>query len=173
MFEQFVRDKLAAKGVTVLHGDYDQAGDDGECDAVLETSKAVIFIELKSKLLTRKARSGDDVAALIDLAQAIVHPQAQAMSRHATLAKSGVLRWKSKGDEDQISLSEERFLSYRSPAVIWAASTIDNSWRSFSRPVRLPTSKPSTPKIRASSKTWAGGSKGSTSRRTPSEKVTT
>lgn len=110
MFEQFVRDKLSAKGMTVLHGDYDQAGDDSECDAVLETSNAVIFIELKSKLLTRKARSGDDVAALVDLAQAIVRPQAQAMSRHATLAKCGVLRWKSKGDKDQINLSGREVL---------------------------------------------------------------
>lgn len=110
MFEEFVRDKLSEKGVIVLHGDYDQAGDDSECDAALETSTAVIFIELKSKLLTRKARSGDDLAALVDLAQAIVRPQAQAMSRHATLARSGVLRWKSKGDEGQIFLSGREVL---------------------------------------------------------------
>jgi hypothetical protein len=110
MFEEFVRETLSEKGVTVLHGDYEQAGDDSECDAVVETSKTVIFIELKSKLLTRKAKSGDDVAALVDLAQAIVRPQAQAMSRHATLAKSGILRWKSKGEEGQIVLAGREVL---------------------------------------------------------------
>lgn len=110
MFEEFVRDKLSEKGVTVLCGDYDQAGDDGECDAVIETNEAVIFIELKSKLLTRKARSGDDLAALVDLAQAIVRPQAQAMSRHAALAKSGVLRLKSKSGEAPVFLSGREVL---------------------------------------------------------------
>ena len=110
MFEEFVRDKLSEKGVTVLCGDYDQAGDDGECDAVIETNEAVIFIELKSKLLTRKARSGDDLAALVDLAQAIVRPQAQAMSRHATLARSGVLRLRSKSGEFPVILAGREVL---------------------------------------------------------------
>ena len=110
MFEEFVRDKLSEKGVTVLRGDYDQAGDDGECDAVIETNEAVIFIELKSKLLTRKARSGDDLAALVDLAQAIVRPQAQAMSRHATLARSGVLRLRSKSGEFPVILAGREVL---------------------------------------------------------------
>lgn len=110
MFEEFVREKLSEKRVAVLRGDYDQAGEDGECDAVIETKDAVVFIELKSKLLTRKARSGDDLAALVDLAQAIVRPQAQAMSRHATLAKGGVLWLKSNHGEVPVYLSDREVL---------------------------------------------------------------
>lgn len=89
LFERFVRTKLTEKGVTVLHGDYTASNSESECDALVETNEAVIVFELKSKLLTRKAKGGDDVEALVDLAQAIVRPQAQAMERHAVLVEDG------------------------------------------------------------------------------------
>ncbi|QKJ65481.1 hypothetical protein HQN60_01305 [Deefgea piscis] len=91
LFEEFVRDIFTKKGIEIFYGQYEIDGEDGECDAVLETKDVIIFFELKSKMLTRKARSGDDITALADLGQAIVRPQAQAMRHHAFLTEYGSL----------------------------------------------------------------------------------
>lgn len=91
LFEEFVREKLAQHSVSTLHGKYKAGKSAGECDAVVETEAVVLFFELKSKMLRREARAGDDVAAIADLAQAVVRPQAQAMERHAVLREHGAL----------------------------------------------------------------------------------
>lgn len=110
LFERSVREKLAARGVLVYHGDYRQGTATGECDAVVETQKAVIFLELKTKMLTRAARAGDDVIALFDLAQALVRPQAQAMERHAVLCASGRLTLTESGRTHDIELKDREVL---------------------------------------------------------------
>ncbi|AXW62543.1 hypothetical protein CJO94_12070 [Ralstonia solanacearum] len=91
LFEDFVREKLAQHGVSVLHGNYKAGQSKSQCDAVVETEASVIVFELKSKMLRRQSRSGDDVAAMADLAQALVRPQAQAMERHAVLREHGAI----------------------------------------------------------------------------------
>lgn len=87
VFEEFVRGALTAKGVQVSYGSYSASATEGECDAVVESDSAVIFFELKGKVLNRISRSGDDVKALSDLADSMVRPQAQAMARHAFLTQ--------------------------------------------------------------------------------------
>jgi hypothetical protein len=104
LFEQFVRDKLVEHGVSTLHGDYKQGQTAGECDAVVETQSSVILFELKSKMLTRAGRAGDDVVALADLAQALVRPQAQAMERHAILTEHKSMTLKSGSSIGKIEL---------------------------------------------------------------------
>jgi hypothetical protein len=42
-------------------------------------------------MLRRQSRSGDDVAAMADLAQALARPQAQAMERHAVLREHRII----------------------------------------------------------------------------------
>lgn len=91
LFEDFVREKLTQHGVPVLHGNYKAGRSEGQCDAIVETEASVIVFELKSKMLRRQSRSGDDVAAMADLAQALVRPQAQAMERHAVLGENGTM----------------------------------------------------------------------------------
>lgn len=110
MFEEFVRQKLSERGVTVLHGKYKQAGMEGECDAALETEKELIFLELKSKMLTREGRAGNDLVALADLGQALVRPQAQAMDRHAALVKGGSLTLQAESGGGTIILAEREVL---------------------------------------------------------------
>lgn len=110
MFEEFVRHKLSQRGVTVLHGKYKQATMEGECDVALETKKEVIFLELKSKMLTREGRSGSDLVALVDLAQALVRPQAQAMTRHAALLKAGALTLQTEFGAKTITLAGREVL---------------------------------------------------------------
>ncbi|MGY3230311.1 hypothetical protein ACVWWJ_001795 [Luteibacter sp. HA06] len=87
--ELLVRSRLAASSIDVLHGHYKAGKDEGECDALIETEKALIFLELKSKMLQREGRAGDDVTLLADLGQAVVRPLAQAMGHHAFLVKHG------------------------------------------------------------------------------------
>lgn len=106
LLEQFVREKLAAKGVVVQRGNYRYGMAEGECDAVVETQKEIIFIELKSKMLTREARAGDTVKVLADLGQALVRPQAQAMERHAVLVENGTLTLIADGTSHDVRLDD-------------------------------------------------------------------
>lgn len=110
LFEMFVQEKLAEHGVTVLHGKYKEGQSEGECDAVVETEKAVIFFELKSKMLRRQSRAGDDVAALDDLAQAVVRPQAQALERHAVLREHGAMTLTQDASTATITLGQREVL---------------------------------------------------------------
>lgn len=109
-FEEFVRQKLSEHGVTVLHGKYEQAGMEGECDAAIETENELIFLELKSKVLTREGKAGNDLVALADLGQALARPQAQAMDRHAALLKGGSLTLQSESGGGTITLAEREVL---------------------------------------------------------------
>lgn len=110
MFEQFVRHVLAEKGITVLHGTYGQGVSSSECDAVIETDDAVIFFELKSKVLRREGRTGNDLVALADLGQAVVRPQAQAMTRHAALKRDGSMTLTSGAGKVTIDLGAREVL---------------------------------------------------------------
>ncbi|SFV03574.1 hypothetical protein SAMN05216350_1174 [Polaromonas sp. YR568] len=97
LFESFVREKLKEHGVNVIHGDYNEAGSQSsECDALVETNDAIMILELKTKMLTRRGRGADGVVTLADLSQAIVRPQAQAMERHAVLQERGSMTLRSK-----------------------------------------------------------------------------
>lgn len=104
LLEQFVRERLRAKGVVVHRGTYSHGAAKGECDAVVETQKEIIFLELKSKMLRREARAGDDVKALADLSAALVRPQAQAMERHAVLVENGTLTLTADGASHDLQL---------------------------------------------------------------------
>lgn len=106
LLEQFVRQRFADKGVVVHRGSYSHGGAKGECDAVVETKKEIIFLELKSKMLTREARAGDDIKALADLSQALVRPQAQAMERHAVLVENGTLILTADGASHNVQLND-------------------------------------------------------------------
>lgn len=110
LFEDFVREKLAQHGVSVLHGDYKAGHSEGQCDAIVETQASVIVFELKSKMLRRQSRSGNDVTAMNDLAQALVRPQAQAMERHAVLREHGVMTLSREASTATIRLKSREVL---------------------------------------------------------------
>ena len=110
LFEDFVREKISQHGITVLHGNYDSGRSKGQCDAVVETEASVIVFELKSKMLRRQSRSGDAVAAMADLGQALVRPQAQAMERHAVLRECGSIALTQGTSTATITLSSREVL---------------------------------------------------------------
>lgn len=62
-----------------------------ECDFVLEDAQHIIFIECKSKAVTRATMSGQSVNALIDYASSTVASQAQAMRHERYLRQLGKL----------------------------------------------------------------------------------
>lgn len=123
--EQYARDALIAHGVSVKSGVYCMDGVDGECDAVIETTDLVIFIEVKRKLLRRTSRSGKDVDIFVDLSDSLLASMKQIAGHELLLCKHGYLdlerdgvthrvEWKSRSVERvALSLLDFGALQYR------------------------------------------------------------
>ncbi len=76
--EEFIYRKLAEKNIKFSHGDYaDGTVPNGEADALIEASKSITLIELKKKVLTRKAKTGSDIHLIIDLAASLLDAHIQ------------------------------------------------------------------------------------------------
>lgn len=89
--ERLVRRELKQHGIVVRSGSYNMDGQEGECDAVVETEADIILIELKAKALTRRSREGSDVQLLIDLAESLVAAQLQLGQHEILLRRHGHL----------------------------------------------------------------------------------
>jgi hypothetical protein len=92
--ERFVRRELGSHGLNVSSGKYTCAGQDGECDAVIETDNEIVLLELKAKALTRRAREGSDVHLLLDLADSLLAAQVQLGQHELLLRRHGALELK-------------------------------------------------------------------------------
>ena len=104
--EQFIKDELASHGVSTVSGDYDLNGKHGECDLVAVTSQTLIFMELKKKPLTRRARAGSDADLLLDLAGSLLKAQAQAGWHESRLKNAGVLDLTCNGVQHHLTLND-------------------------------------------------------------------
>lgn len=89
--ERFIEWEFTSHGVHILGGDYDAGGNHGECDLVIEALETVIFMEVKKKTLTRRAKAGSDVHLLLDLANSLLVAQAQAGWHEVRLRHHGYL----------------------------------------------------------------------------------
>lgn len=89
--EDFTRSVLLKHGINSVRGEYWIGKTRWECDIVVETNKTIIFIEIKKKPLTRRARAGSDVAIILDLAQSLLDAQKQAGNHEMQLRKEGYL----------------------------------------------------------------------------------
>lgn len=87
--EDFLHDKFKEKGILALTGEYSYLGKEGECDFLIETDKAIILIEAKKKVLTRKSKSGDDIEIILDLSDSILAAQQQAGRTAIVLMEAG------------------------------------------------------------------------------------
>lgn len=76
--EKLIYKNLILRNIKFTCGDYTVDSIDGECDLLIETSEAIILVEFKKKVLTRKAKSGIDIDLLIDLSDSILSSQIQA-----------------------------------------------------------------------------------------------
>jgi hypothetical protein len=104
--EGFLHQKLLSHGVPTVSGDYDVTDAHGECDVVAETPQTVIFMELKKKTLTRRARAGVDADLLLDLAGSLLAALAQAGWHEVRLSKLGSLQLVRNGNSQMLSLDE-------------------------------------------------------------------
>ena len=89
--ERFTRQVLLEHGIDSSSGDYRIGKIRWECDIVVETAETVIFIEVKKKPLTRRARAGSDVSVVLDLAQSLLDAQKQAGNHEVQLRREGHL----------------------------------------------------------------------------------
>lgn len=64
-----------------------------ECDFIVETNDAIIFIELKRKTLTSDARAGDTLTSIIDLSQSLLHALAQTGCHEYMLRRNGKIEF--------------------------------------------------------------------------------
>lgn len=87
--EDFLHDKFKKKGILALTGEYSYLGKEGECDFLIETDKAIILIEAKKKVLTRKSKSGSDIEIILDLSDSILEAQRQAGRTAVVLMDAG------------------------------------------------------------------------------------
>lgn len=102
--EVFLEAEFASHGVHTVSGDYDLNGEHGECDLVAVTSQTLVFMELKKKSLTRRARAGSDADLLLDLAGSLLSAQAQAGWHELRIRNAGSLDLLCKGNKHHLSL---------------------------------------------------------------------
>ena len=103
--EHFLKMEFASHGVYTTSGDYDAAGEHGECDLVIEVPETVIFSEVKKKALTRRAKAGSDAHLLLDLAGSLLAAQAQAGGHEVRLRRHGYLDLKLNGIVKRLELN--------------------------------------------------------------------
>lgn len=89
--EGLLHKELGNRNVPTKTGKYNALGKTWECDIVIETSERVIFLETKKKSLTRAARSGFDVAILVDMADSLVSATLQALRHQLQILKDGFI----------------------------------------------------------------------------------
>lgn len=102
--ERFLRNELRSHGVSAISGKYDANGKRWQCDLVVETPKAVVFIEVKKKALTRPAKAGSRAHILLDLAKSLVEAQLQAGRHEIQLRKMGCLELNDSGNLRRVEL---------------------------------------------------------------------
>jgi Holliday junction resolvase-like predicted endonuclease len=103
--ETFLREEFTAHQVPTLTGKYVVDGEDGECDIIIETSKTIIFLEIKKKPLTRRAQAGSDAHVLLDLANSLLAAQVQAGWHEVRLRKHDFLELDDHGNKTRLDLN--------------------------------------------------------------------
>jgi Holliday junction resolvase-like predicted endonuclease len=103
--ERFLAGEFALHGVSTGGGKYNSGGEQGECDLVIETPETVIFLEVKKKPLTRRAKAGSDADLLVDLAGSLLAAQAQAGWHEVRLRRYGHLDLERDGITTRLELN--------------------------------------------------------------------
>lgn len=88
--ETFVKNELKIKGISYSSGNYDMPLS-GECDVVIESEDTIVFLELKTKPLTRKSRSGENIPLVIDITKSLLASQTQLGRHENTIREYGFI----------------------------------------------------------------------------------
>lgn len=89
--EGLLHDELTSKSFATKTGKYNAGGKTWECDVVIETDTQIFFVETKKKSLTRSARSGFDVALLVDITDSLVSAIIQGLRHELQIKQNGVI----------------------------------------------------------------------------------
>ena len=103
--EHFLMAEFVSHGVPTCGGDYDAGDEHGECDLVVEATDKVIFVEVKKKTLTRRAKAGSDAHLLLDLADSLLAAQAQTGWHEVRLRRDGHLDLVRNGSISHLALN--------------------------------------------------------------------
>lgn len=103
--EDFLREKLMRKGISIIHGVRIGGGVKLESDLICETNDKIYIFEMKKKGLTRQALSGDETKILSDLADSLLATHVQAMRIENVLKNNGSISLANNGDVKTIYLN--------------------------------------------------------------------
>jgi hypothetical protein len=149
--EKLIYNWLLSHNITYWHGNYTIDSINGECDLLIETNEAIILIEFKKKVLTRKAKSGIDINILIDLSDSILSSQLQAGRTELALREKGEITltdiktnssntvyWKKRTIE-RISLTQLDFGGFHDKTIInqFFNALLTNSYGTHSEEKRI------------------------------------
>jgi hypothetical protein len=148
--EIFLQNKLTEKGIIFSTGDYKVGGIAGECDLLIESEKAIVLIEFKKKVLTRKSKSGIDTNILLDLSDSILTAQLQAGRTEIILREQGNITLKAKdGTEtivyfnnrqiERVALTQLEFGGFQDRSIInqFLKSLLTHSFGTFSEDTNI------------------------------------
>ncbi len=90
--EDFIKNEFSIREIEFKSGRYDKSPD--EIDILVEASDTLIFFEVKTKPLTRKAKCGDDLALLVDLSNSLIASQIQINKHEIFIRKNGYISLK-------------------------------------------------------------------------------
>ncbi|UBZ13322.1 hypothetical protein LDL77_15735 [Flagellimonas marinaquae] len=149
--EKLIYKWLNDHGITYSRGTYSVNSIDGECDLLIEAKDAIILIEFKKKVLTRKAKSGIDIDLLIDLSDSILSSQIQAGRTEIILREKGVITltdqktnlnktisWNGRAIE-RISLTQLDFGGFHDKTIInqFFNALLTHSYGTYSKEKRI------------------------------------
>lgn len=106
--EEFLCNELIARHIPTLSGNYQTTDGEGECDVIIESENVILFLEIKKKPLTRRARSGSDVHIVIDLAQSLLAAQLQAGWHEIRLRRDGYLDLWHQGNKTRVEIKDRQ-----------------------------------------------------------------
>ena len=106
LLEDFISNKFSLSGIPFLTGEkykitkaqqklFSTSRSMGECDFIVETDEVIIFIEVKKKILTRAAQSGNITNISTDLIKSFANAQIQANWHEIILRNEGVIKFNS------------------------------------------------------------------------------
>ena len=106
--EDFVKDKLMAKGINTKCGKYKVDGVVGECDVVVENGSKIILMELKKKNMTRMARQGYLYQIILDFAGSVLYSQEQAFRTETLLRRKSSLDLDDNGNHYSLDYNSRK-----------------------------------------------------------------
>ncbi|MEJ0057611.1 MAG: hypothetical protein WDN75_19380 [Bacteroidota bacterium] len=134
-YETFLYKRLTSKGISFSEGKY--VDEEGECDLIIECKSVIILIEVKRKVLTSEARSGDDINLILDLAASVFDMQFQLGRTELILRRDGYINLTNRyGESVRVELNgreiERVALSYLDFGAFHDRTIIEQILRGFS-----------------------------------------